>query len=363
MAVPSAEQFEREAYRGIGHVKSSELKDVIKKLRLYHADRTVSHTLHAHLLIDLRDSVTAWGQKDPKEFAARHGPELAHEVMVALASSDQEHLKLVNGDILFRWVPRGIDQRGKIQIVSAKAQGIQDDKHRRAGLEGINVEVSSMVVLHVGIYADDSAIEIGPGGLLRIPMINRPHYDLVVRSRVHGTRIANAARSARRGPAYRRQRINVNGKDWLAYPAWDLWTGACQCTLPGALFLDQQRILLQQDDTQYRDKGQGNFLQQRVICSHFVNAVLYAAVRPGGTIATATDHAYDEIFKVGPAQMWGEFLHRRGLWSKAHAVFVGLQHKGNLDRNIDPRTLGVGLRQPPVPKRAGRPRLSRQPGH
>lgn len=353
MAIRSAEQFEREASRGIMHVKSSYLKDVIKKLRLYHAVGAVSHTLRAHPLIELRDSVTAWGKNRHSEFAARHGPELAHEVMVALASSDQEHLKLVNGDILFRWVPRGIDQQGKLQAVIATAQGIQDDKHRGVGLEGTNVQVSAMVVQHVGIYADGKVIEIGKSGLLRNPVINRTNYDLVVRSRVHGTRIADAARSALCGRAYYRHLINV------AYPAWDLWTGAVQCTLPGAPFLARDRILLQQDDAQYRKERQSNILQQRVICSHFVNAVLYAAVRPGGTLATATNHAYDEIFKVSPAQMWREFLHRRGLWAETRAVFVGLQHKGSLYRNIDPRTLGVGLRQPPVPSRAGRPPLPR----
>lgn len=349
MAIRSAEQFKKEAHRGIVHYRSSELRDVSKKLELYHNDRAVSHTLRAHLLIDLRDAVIAWRQKHPKEFAARHGPELEQEVRGALRASDEDHLNLVNGDILFRWVPKGINQRGILQTMITTAQNIQHDRHHQTGLEGTSVQVSTWVVQHVGIYADNTVIEIGAGGLLRNPVINRPHYDLVARSRIHGTRIAHAAKSA----AYHRRKIRQ------AYPIWDLLTASCLCTFPGARSLARDRILMQQDDTQYRRKRQGNILQQAVVCSHFVNAVLYSAVRPGGTLATATNHAYDEIFKVSPAQMWREFINGRGLWAETHAVFMGLQHKGNLDRNIDPRTLGVGLKQPPVPRRAGRPPLPR----
>jgi len=340
MTIRSTEQFEREAIRGIMHKKSSELKNVINKLRLYHADRAVSLFLRAHLLIDLRDSVTVWGENNPREFRARHGPELEHEIRVALVSSDAEHLKLVNGDILFRWVPFGIDQRRTVQAIIAFAQSLQADRHLKVGLEGTAVDHSNICVQHVGIYADDKVIEIGPGGLLRSSVINRPHYDLVVRSRKHGQRIANSARLA--------QAMGTQ------YPVWDLAIAAW-FTLPGTPLLGPESNFLRKSNFDYRQKQKDNFLQQNVVCSHFVNAVLYAAVDPEGTLATATDHDYDEIFKVSPSQMWFEFLHRRGLWADTHAVFVGLQHKGNLDRNIDPRKLGVGLKQPPVPKRAGRP--------
>ena len=72
------------------------------------------------------------------------------------------------------------------------------------------------------------------------------------------------------------------------------------------------------------------------------------------------DLANDEIFRVSPAQMWREFMHKQGISAETHAVFVGIQHKGKVDRNMDSRTLGVGLNKPPVPKRAGRPHLTPQ---
>ena len=353
MPIRSAEQFEEEATRNALHHKSVELKDVIKRLRLYHGDRAVKATLREHLLMDLRHSVLTWQKKHPKEFAARHGHGLLDDILEEVTSSGPEHLPLVNGDVLFRWVPRGVDQRGGLQAVISGAQAVQEDTHRKRLGEGVNLDVSSAVVQHVGVYSDHGVIEIGGGGLGRNPVTTRTHYDLVVRSQTHGERIAQAARSATAtGPAYL----------WalLKYPAWEL-ASVMAVSFPGARLLARDRILLQLDDTQYRQKGQRNVLQQLVICSHFVNAVLYAAIRPGGTLATATDRAYDEIFKVSPAQMWREFMGKQGLWAQTHAVFVGVQHKGRLDRNVDPRLLGVGLRTPPIPKKAGRPPLPRNP--
>ncbi len=355
--IRSSEQFELDSHRGFGHTKSPELRDVIRKLSLYHANTYLSITLREHLLIDLRDSLIRWSTKDPREFAARHGPELAHEVMVELASSHAEHLKLVDGDILFRWVPKGFGQvkiQDKVeQNVITMGQAVQETVHGRFLGQGFNLQVSALVVKHVGIYVGGVVVEIGGGGLDRKPVAQREHYDLVVRSRAYGPRIAMVARSALCGPKYY-QRLDI-----MKYPVWDLLTVAA---LPygGTRLLARDRLLLDVHDRENREAGRSNVLQQRVICSHFVNAVLYAAVG-NGTLATATDHAFDDVFKVSPAQMWCEFMSRQGIWAGANAVFVGLQHKGNLDRNIDPSVLGVGLTQPPVPSKAGRPPLPRQP--
>jgi hypothetical protein len=110
MAIRIAEQFEYEAHRGFGHVKSSELRNVIKKLYRYQG------ALQRQSLIDLRDAVIDWGKKHPKEFAARHGPELAHEVMVELTSERAtEPLRcsdLRPGDIMLKVIDRAFLSRG-----------------------------------------------------------------------------------------------------------------------------------------------------------------------------------------------------------------------------------------------------------
>ncbi|MET0009688.1 MAG: hypothetical protein ABW124_00080 [Candidatus Thiodiazotropha sp. 6PLUC9] len=343
-----AEQFEREAQRGIGHVKSPELKDVIKKLRLYHNNAAVNGYLHNHILTDLKDSITKWSQKQPKEFAARLGPNLAHEVMVELTSSSAEHLNLVNGDILFRWVPRGIDQRKPLQGIIAAGQDRQDQTQYKAYGDSINLGVSVLVIQHVGIYSDGEVIEIGETGLKKNPVSERVNFDLVVRSRLFGHMINAVAKSARCGLAY-------IGRP--KYPVWDLATLSFK-PHPGARLLVANQFLLKRLDDLYRGGGMSNVLQQTVICSHFVNAVLYAAIWPNGTLATATDHTYDDIFKISPAEMWKDFKLKLGIWSRAQAVFIGLQHKGKVDRNMDPRQLGVGLSLPPVPKKAERPTMA-----
>ncbi|WP_019615551.1 hypothetical protein [Psychromonas ossibalaenae] len=368
--IRSTEQFKKDAYRGTGHVKSKELKDVFKKLQLHHSRSAVCSALSNHLLIDLRDSVINWSIKHPKEFASRHGPELAHEVMAELTLSSAEHLQLRDGDILFRWVPRGIDQRGALQTTISAAQDLQDFRHRQLPNQEINIGCSTMVLQHVGIYSNGSVIEIGSMGLVKTPVHKREHYDLVLRSRHYGPRIAETAEKAKSA----RFGLRDHKIDFLVkYPVWDLATVAiiphAGSVLLGPVSASGQpqvqtktQFDLQSDDRRHQKKGQSNVLQQRVVCSHFVNAVLYASVKQEGTLAAATMHAHDKIFKIGPAQMWKEFMEKQGLWGLLGAFFVGVQHKGRLDRNIDPRALGVGLKMPAVPKKAGRPPLPVRPG-
>ena len=342
-----AAKFKKDCSRSIGHIKSHKLWLVIRKLEVYHAN-TGNDAVRDHLLMELRDAVTGWAADDAKDFAARRGPELAHEVMVELASRRLENLKLVDGDILFRWIPRGISQRGLLQAVISAFQGAQDDRQHMAYGEGTNLQDSAFLVEHVGIYAGGNAIEIGFWGLERKPVAGRDNYDLVVRSRSHGVRIADVAKSARHGSAY-----SEPLQELANYPVWDLPVVGL-LPLPGARGLAQNRRFLEARDHENQQRGLSSVLQQRVICSHFVNAVLYAAIMPGGTLATATDHHFDHVFKVSPAQMWQEFMSKRGIWALTHAVFIGVQHKGNLHRNMDPRKLGVGLTAKPVPKKADR---------
>lgn len=369
MPIRTAEAFEAQATRGLLHHKSAELKDVIKKLRVYHGDKKVDATLRGHRLLELRDSVDAWKKTNPIEFSKRHGPELQKEVDEEVRSSTQtkaaEFEPLVDGDILFRWVPRNIGQRDFLQRLIGVAQYLQDERHRHANLDEINIGHSASVLLieHVGIFAYGSVFEIGKGGLTVERVASRKHYDLVVRSRTHGGSIARVASSARHGKmrwALATSAVSYAlGQGRFRYPLLDLATVSL---LPhaGARLLQGRgnSMLLKLDDLEHRKKGDANQMGQEPICSHFVNAVLYAAIRPAGTIATATDHSFDDIFKVGPAQMWREFMHRQGLWGETDAKYIGLQHKGNVDRTIEPQKLGVGL-PPLIPSKVNRPPLPR----
>jgi hypothetical protein len=209
------------------------------------------------------------------------------------------------------------------------AQAVQDSRHKQKGLQGTTLGRSAFSVEHVGIYIGLGEVrEIGPTGLERKRVAEREHYDLVVRSEVHGQDIANQAKSARCGQS-------------LYYPLWDILT-VSSTPHPGARLLDRERILLQMRDREWK-LPERNVLQQAVICSHFVNAVLYAAVRPDGTLATASDHCFDDLFRVSPSQMWREFIERQGIWREVNAIFVGIQHKGKLRPDIeDLQALDVG---------------------
>jgi hypothetical protein len=357
MAIRAVQQFEKDAYHVIGY-KSAALKNVIAALRLYHA-APLNSPLRYDLLVDLRDSVLLWAERVKGEFLSRHGPELANEIMLELEATHVEREELEAGDILFRWVPEGVDwapenlgQRkahekifsgAQAKIISG-AQYRQDEVHSRMRdvfaqrrgwsveelneLLGINIEQSANFVQHVGIYAgEEIVIEVDCFGVYRNPLAKRTQYDLVVRCGNHGQVIANKATRVSR--------------TFHIYPFNDVGKVAKDCYL-GTPLIDLRKAQLEESDRKYTRSG-GYALQQGVICSHFVNAVLYAALIHGGTISTATDHRFDDIFKVSPAQMWREFLYRQGLWARADACFVGLQHKGNLNREIRTQTLGVGL--------------------
>jgi hypothetical protein len=264
--------------------------------------------------------------------------------------------ELIDGDILFRWVPKGIDQRKPLQglITGAQVQQMatQYQKSRQMtaqgkdGLDDTAVKLSALVIQHVGIYVGGSVREIGAGwfgkgGLKTVPIEGRSNIDLVVRSRTYGKRIAHFARIAQ---ADLRQ-------SWI-YPMWDLGNIGYR---PTRGFARRNTSALNKAELAvHRGRSSPAKMKQAVVCSHFVHAVLYAAVVPGGTLRTATDHRWDDVFKISPSHMWTEFLHGRGLWATLNAYFVGVQRRGILSRNVDPRILGVGLRMPPIPSRAGR---------
>ena len=95
---------------------------------------------------------------------------------------------LIGGDILFRWFPRGLKERfkdapagrGFLQGIISEGQKIQNSVHqytpleidveglsvylhRQDPLEGINVEHSVINLQHVGIYVNETVIEVATG--------------------------------------------------------------------------------------------------------------------------------------------------------------------------------------------------------
>jgi len=362
MPIRSVARFRVDADKDILHHKSEELKDVIEKLGQYHENSTRDRLIH------LRDSMVRWQEKNPWEFASRGGNALMTEVLHAVRGligpakpSVRNSLPLIDGDILFRWFPRGLKEkfkdapaeRGILQGIISEGQMIQDSVHqytpleidveglsvylhRQDPLEGINVEHSVINLQHVGIYVNETVIEIGPTGLERHTVAGREHYDLVVRTRSHGGEIAKTVLLARTGNDY----WSASLLNRANYPVWDLLNVMIR-RHRGALA--RKGITEDHDFEKYSNNRY--VIQQRVICSHFVNAVLYMAFRRKGTIAAATSHEYDDIFKVSPAQMWKEFLYKQGVWAEpgVEAFFAGLQHKGEILPDIDPRSLGVGL--------------------
>jgi len=248
-----------------------------------------------------------------------------------------EPFGLVDGDILFRWVPRRIGQRKLIQGLITGAQVRQMTTQYEHGLDSSAVEQSAMLIQHVGIYTGGGFVrEVDSqnlrGDLYRNNITDRKHYDLVVRSRGFGEKIAHFARHA---IADRRQ---------ILYPIWDLLV----CFSPTRGYGARNTAALNKAELRVHRGNSSPFrLKQAVVCSHFVHAVLYAAVTPGGTLRTATDHEWDNIFKISPSHMWTEFLNHKGVWASLNAEYVGLQHRGVL-RAPDPRRLGVGLGASPA---------------
>lgn len=269
-------------------------------------------------------------------------PNIQTEVVDKLRLPTADHLK--PGDILFRWVPRGIGQRGAIQNLITAAQSKQMSTQYLRHRDDSAVQQSALVVQHVGIYTERGVREIGSGGLKYVAVQNRCNYDLVVRSRAFADEIARVAQLA------------MPDRRQFLYPVWDLDIIARQPTYGydacPVTQLHQAELAL------HRGRSNPAKLKQAVVCSHYVHAVLYAASVPGATLRTATDHRWDRYFKISPSHMWTEFVSRKGLWAQLDAFYVGMQHQGMLSRNIDPRVLGVGLNMPPVPTRIGRPAVT-----
>jgi hypothetical protein len=89
-----------------------------------------------------------------------------------------------------------------------------------------------------------------------------------------------------------------------------------------------------------KNKDNPYLMRHPVVCSHFVHAVMYAAIEHG-TLRTATDNTMDDIFKISPSHLWGQFRRGEGIWAKAGAKCAGLQQKGKLFPLSDPDRIYV----------------------
>ena len=320
MAIRSAEQFERDSHRGGLHHRSQSLKKVIAALAGYHQAPVGQGKLSA-----LHKAITDWRWREPHEFRDRHGNDLQVEVeremsgAIATKAAEkvkQEHIekelvagKLEDGDILFRLVSRkGKKQvkgeRGLVQGMITLAQLLQYDKGYGMSWDQIQ---------HVGIYANGFAIEIDKGGLEHKIVVDRPNNDIVVRT-AYGEQIAAIAENAQEDLG-----------QWV-YPLNDLMNLAFRPGSGGVLSARDREQAWRLNDEGWAKR---NRMQQRVVCSHFVHAVLYAAIGQV-TLRTATHHKMDHVFKISPSHLWRQFRRGEGIWGIAGARCVGFQRKGTL---------------------------------
>jgi len=317
MAIRSAEQFKKDAHRGVLHHKSESLKTVTDGLEAYHqptGDKQLK-------LIALHNAITDWRWWDPHEFRDRHGNDLQKEVERELGSKIPTK-GLEDGDILFRYVTRAgganilnplVGERGPIQGLITMGQGLQELQ------AGVGKGASFDLIQHVGIYENGFVIEIGGTGLEHNIVKLRGCTDVVVRTQF-GKQIASKARNAQESLLQK------------FYPIHDLGTLAFR---PGSGGVCEGKAQNQLTKLNRTHREMGNRMQQRVVCSHFVHAVLYAAIQ-GGTLRTATDHSVDEIFMIGPSHLWGQFRRGQGVWATAGAKCVGVQKDGVLYPLSDP---------------------------
>ena len=309
MAIRTAEQFEKDSQRGPLHHKSNNLKEVLKALAAYHQPGGNKEAK----LWKLQNAIINWLNFDQHEFGDRHGEDLLQEVWQELQTKAPKD-RLKDGDILFRYVSRGIGERGIVQGLITIGQLLQKMQNLGGALKGGAFDT----IQHVGIYADGKVIEIGPHGLEHNAVERRVQTDLVVRTE-HGDLIANTASQAV---------AQFMQKYW--YPLQDLANLALRPRTGYPTKIDDYMKLYKLNSKQ----KQPCRLSQLVVCSHFVNAVMYAAVR-GGTLAAATHPDMDHVFKVSPAHLWGQFKQRSGIWQWTKSEFAGVQKDGILFKASD----------------------------
>lgn len=314
-------------------------------------------------LDSLNARVVNWGKTNPKEFKNNAGGELWMAVDgMRLDYSDvkKEPEPLKDGDILFRYLPHQIGQRNTMHGLISVGQGVQPATQNLGQLFGGVREVKPHLssgpmqflddyiedqfgndpkgeatpssigsswdtIQHVGIYVKrnetDAVIEIG-WGLEKNQANKRAHeYDLVVRC----DDPANAARVSK---------IALRARaDWkqtcLIYPFLDLLFLATSARTGGS-FDGHTHTKMSKMRREYVGNGTSDQLDQMVVCSHFVHAVLWAAADPVVTLKAATTHRLENVFKISPSHLWAQFCTGQGVWAKLPASFKGIQQHGQL---------------------------------
>ncbi len=227
-----------------------------------------------------------------------------------------------DGDLLFRWLPKGLPRDTKKHTALTWL-----DRGQRSPIHK-TIEKKQHIIFaeatdyfsnlqHVGIWCTGAVVEVGGKGISRNAVSERSNYDVVLRSPLFADRIAKKCTELHLPIA---QTYPINDLNKLSkHPLEtrgkidDIWG----------------QLLIQEGDVHEEDR---NSPQQRVVCSHFVHAVLYAAAYPGGSIAVATMHEYDDRFKISPEELYRQYRTDKGgtVISKFRFVMAGMQHRGRL---------------------------------
>jgi hypothetical protein len=238
-----------------------------------------------------------------------------------------------NGDLLFRWLPKGLpkDTQKDIAVPTPTARhpnpGQREPEHQlielkqRKSFQDEEDYLSNLQ--HVGIWHEDKVIEVGGMKICRNDPSTRSHYDVVLRS-PFADRISHTCSQLR---------LPVK----QTYPVNDLWkiSNNPKPTTRGKIDQIWAKLSVEKEVPKLLARGEISYKhqpRQKVVCSHFVHAVLYAAAYPGGTIAVATSHEYNDYFKICPEHLYRQYLKNEGgtVISKFRFIFVGMQHKGIL---------------------------------
>lgn len=333
-----AQKFKTQCNRP-GHYPSTRLKEVVWSLEQY-----LNGPSKGSLDL-LGASVAKWRNTDPKEYTNVGGRDLSDAVdRLRFASDTTGAQSLEDGDILFRYVPRGIDQRGAMQsVISDGQQKLQTKQkewmslYREAGKDENLLKAvfdtskggqSADLIQHVGIYVQEElfegVVEIGMWGVYGNSMEDHGVnlLDLVVRPENKGV-------AERIGDIAYKAKINNTGIKPYPFAFNDFRFLLRHETLGGVM--SAHKLLAVEDAGRACKASDAYKLSQILTCSHFVHAILWSAVDPAVTIKAATDKKFDSSFKISPSQLWGMFLKHQGIWeTKLRARCVGIQQDGNL---------------------------------
>jgi hypothetical protein len=233
-----------------------------------------------------------------------------------------------NGDLLFRWLPKGLPKDTQKRVAPSPKR--ISDGGQRSGIHSLIEKRQQKIfkeeqhyfsnLQHVGIWYNDNVIEVDEKGIRSNNPLERSHYDIVLRSPRYAGGISNVCGQLKL-PIKQQYPIN----DLFGLSNNPLETRGKVDQIWASLYVEEGEVA----ESKIQDKHRP---QQKVICSHFVHAVLYAATYPQGTVGVATMHEYDDYFKISPERLYRQY--RNGeegtVMNKFGFIYAGLQHKGKL---------------------------------